>query len=74
MKDMKALLLLIFGIIALSTFNSCSKEDDPTPTGPTITVTSPSENSSYISGENVTLTFKATANDGIKRIVVKYCI
>lgn len=72
MKNLKLLSivksLIVLGII----FTGCRKDDTVNPDKPSITVSSPAEGSSIISGENIVLSFNASATQGLKRIIIKY--
>jgi len=74
MKIFKNLTLFLAVVSMASIFAGCNKdEDDPIITPATvITVTSPVDGASAISGTTINLAFTANSDNGLKRVVVKF--
>ena len=73
MKNIKILTLCLTFLSISSFFVGCKDEDDPiTPANPAITITSPIDGDTAVSGSTINLKFSVTSGNGIKKIVVKY--
>lgn len=72
--NVKHLTFALAAITFVSAFTGCKKDEVPpvVVTNPVISVASPTDGDSKISGSTVTLAFTANTDNGLKRVVVKY--